>query len=149
VTDRSLRLVAQANLATIASTLQPTRALAGRLASLAQEADSRGLKWLSVECLIRRAEVLGALGDQESAVREGDRALARAEELGLKVPLAKAHYLKASVLRAKGDQAARREFALALRLLEQIRNDSGNEKVLERADLAPVYADSLKASQRP
>ncbi len=71
-----------------------------------------------------------------TACEKPSEPLARAEALGLKVPLAKAHYLKASVLRAKGDPAARREYAAALRLLEEVKRDGGNENVLKRADLA-------------
>jgi hypothetical protein len=147
ITDRSLALVAQADLAMLSSAIQPTRALAERLATLAQEADTRGLQSLSVECLLRRADALRVLGDEAGALREVERTLARAEVLGLKVALAKAHHLKASLLRAKADKAARGEYTLAVRLLESVRNDSGNEKVLERADLAPIYAESVKGSQ--
>ena len=147
VSDRGLVLLTQANLSIIASTLQPTPAAAARLASLAQEADSRGLKSLSVECLVRRAETLRELGDQTNALREAERALARSEALGLKVPLARVHYLKASVLRAKGDPAARREYAAAVRVFEEVKRDSGNENVFKRADLATMYAEAVKAAQ--
>ena len=65
----------------------------------------------------------------------------------MKVPLAKAHYLKASVLRANGDPAARRDYAAALRLLEEVKGDGGNENVLKRADLAAMHAECLRWSQ--
>ena len=80
-------------------------------------------------------------------MKEAERALAKAEELGLKVPLAKAHYLKAPVLRAKGDPAARRDYASALRLLEEIKADDGNQNVLKRADLAAMHAESSRWSK--
>jgi hypothetical protein len=72
--------------------------------------------------------------------------------LGLKVPLAKAHYVKASVLRATGDPGARREFILAVRAFEDVKRDGGNERVLERADLSRVYTQAVKgvgSSDRP
>jgi hypothetical protein len=101
---------------------------------------------LSVECSVRRAETLLALGDRTEALREADRAIGRADVLGLKVLLARAHYVKASVLRANADPSARREFTLAVRAFEDVKRDSGNERVLERADLAKVYGDAVKAS---
>ena len=62
------------------------------------------------------------------------------------MPQAIAHYVRAVTLNARGDSTARREYAAALRLLEQVRNDTGNDKVLERADLAPIAAESRKGS---
>ena len=145
--DRTLMLLSQANVAIIGSAVQPTRALAAALASVAQEADSRGLKSLSVECSIQRAETLMKLGDQTNALEETERALAKAEGLGLKVSLAKAHYLKASLLRAKSDPAARRDYGTALRLLEEIKGEEGNQNVLTRSDLAAIHADSVRWSK--
>ena len=145
----SLMLLAQADVAIIASALQPTRALATRLADLAQEADTRGLKALSVDCLVQRANTLIRLGDSANGLREAERALGRAEALGLKVSQAKAHYLKASVLRGQSDPGARRDYAAALRLLEEVKGDGGNENVLKRADLAAMHAEAVKWAQGP
>jgi tetratricopeptide (TPR) repeat protein len=147
VTEQGLLLQAQANLAIIASEVQPSASLAARLAILAQEADTRGMKSLSVDCLVRRAETLYALGDRAGALREADRALARSEALGLKVPQAKTHYLRASMLKAKGDRAARSEYSAALRLLEDIKRDNGNDKVLARPDLAAMHTASAEGSK--
>jgi hypothetical protein len=65
----------------------------------------------------------------------------------LKVPIAKAHFVKAAVLRAKNDPAARREYAAVVRVLEEVRRDTGNENVLKRADLAPIHDESVKGSR--
>jgi tetratricopeptide (TPR) repeat protein len=145
--DRSLALLAQADIAIIASKTQPTPGQAVQLATIAQEADTRGLKSLSVESLVQRADTLIRLGDTANGLREAERALARAEALGLKVPLAKAYYLKGSVLRAKGDSSARRDYTAALRLLEEVKSDGGNENVLKRADLATIHAECVKWSK--
>ena len=144
--DESLRLLAQAEMAMIAAATQPTRQLAARLATLSQEADVRGLKSLSVECSVRRAEMLLALGDRGEALREAERAIGRADVLGLKVSRARAHYVKASVLRANADPSAQREFRDAVRVFEEVKRDGGNERVLERADLARIYADAVKGA---
>jgi eukaryotic-like serine/threonine-protein kinase len=145
----SLTLFSQANVAIIASVARPTQALARTLAGLAQQADAQGLESLSVECAVQRAETLMKIGDQANALPEAERALAKAEELGLKVPLAKAHYLKASLLRLKSDSDARREYAAALRVLEEIKADEGNQNVLKRADLAALHADATKWVKAP
>jgi serine/threonine protein kinase/tetratricopeptide (TPR) repeat protein len=145
--DRTIALLARADQSIIASSIEPARAVATRLGQLAQEADASGLKSLSIECRVARADALHALADHDEALREADRAIARADALGLKVPLAKAHYVKASALRAKGDTvAARREYVATVRLLEEVRNDDGNENVLKRADLAGMHAEAVKHS---
>jgi hypothetical protein len=145
--DRSLTLLAQANVAMFASAGQPTKALAAKLASLSQDADKLGLKSLAVACAVRRAETLLKLGDTAGARQEADRSFAKAEELGLRVPLVKAHYLRATMLRAAGDQEARREYAAALRLLEEIKNEDGSQNVLTRADLKSMHAECVEKSK--
>ena len=96
--DRSLTLLAQADLAMTAAAVQPSKALASKLSTLAQEADTLGLNALAVDCSIQRADTLLRLGDFVNARQEAERALARSEALGLRVLLAKAHYLRAEVL---------------------------------------------------
>ena len=145
--DRTLTLLAQADASMIASAAQPTKALAAKLATLSQDADKLGLKSLSVECAVWRAEALLKLGDTANARAEADRSLAKAEELGLRVPLAKAHYLRATMLRAAGDAEARREYAAALRLLEEIKGEDGGQSLLTRADLKSMHADCVEKSK--
>jgi serine/threonine protein kinase/tetratricopeptide (TPR) repeat protein len=145
---RGVILSARAIGAIIAATIAPTRALAGDLSVLAKEAGTEGLRALAVECAVARARVLLQLGDLNDAAAEADRALSSADGMGLRVPLAAAHYVRASVRRANGDAAAaRREYAAALRLFEQIRSDDGNAQVLQRSDLAPLYAESAREAQ--
>jgi eukaryotic-like serine/threonine-protein kinase len=148
-TDRVTILQGRITAAIIASLAQPTRAVAGTLATLAKEAESQGLRALATECNVQRARTLLALNDHAAAQQEADRAIAVAEGLGLRVPQAVAHYVRAVALNARGDSGARREYAAALRLLEQVRNDTGNDKVFERADLAPIEAESRKGSSGP
>jgi serine/threonine protein kinase/tetratricopeptide (TPR) repeat protein len=145
---RGVLLSARALEAFIAATAAPTRALATDLDVLAKEAGTEGLRALAVECAVVRARVLLQLGDLNSAVSEADRALSAAEGMGLRVPLATAHYVRASVRKARGEAAAaRREYAAALRLFEQIRSDDGNAQVLQRSDLAPLYAEIVREAR--
>jgi hypothetical protein len=144
--NRALLLQAQVMSAAIASATTPSRATANRLAALAKEAESQGLRALAVECSVHRAQALLRSGDRTVAAQEADRAVAAAEALGLRVAQAKAHYVRAMALQATNGGEARREFAAALRLLEHVRSDVGNDKVLERADLATLHAESRKAA---
>jgi serine/threonine protein kinase/tetratricopeptide (TPR) repeat protein len=145
--DRSLALAAKADAVMMASAVQPTRALASQLGTLSQEADTLGLQFLSVDSALRRAETLLKLGDRAAARQEVDRSLARADTLGFRLLRAKALYLRAEILRLAHDPQARAEYASALRLLEEIKGEDGNQQVLKRADLAVMHADCLRWSK--
>jgi tetratricopeptide (TPR) repeat protein len=136
--DRSLALLAQAQVAMTAAAVQASPALASRLAALAQDADTLGLKSMAVECTVQRAETLFKLGDRQNAQREAERAIAQAETLGLRLPLAKAHFLRGEVLRQSGSTEARTDYASALRLLDEIKSEEGSQNVLSRTDLGPM-----------
>jgi serine/threonine protein kinase/tetratricopeptide (TPR) repeat protein len=136
--DRSLALLAQAQVAMTAAAVQASPALAARLAALAQDADSLGLKSLAVECTVQRAEALFKLGDRQNAQREAERAIAQAETFGLRLPLAKAHFLRGEVLRSGGSAEARADYASALRLLDEVKAEEGSQNVFSRTDLGPM-----------
>jgi serine/threonine protein kinase/Tfp pilus assembly protein PilF len=136
--DRALALRTQVELTMTAAALQPSQALASKLGALAQEADTLGLKSLSVESALHRAETLLKLGDRAAARREAERALTQAETFGLRPLLATAHYLRAEVLRLAGSAEARADYASALRLLDEIKGEEGSQNVLARADLGPM-----------
>ena len=145
--DKSLALLAQASVAMTGLAAQPTRALAARLATLALDADQAGLRSLAVDAAILRAETLLKLGDRASARQEADRTLAKAETMGFRLAQAKAHYLRGELLRAASDPDARREYGLALRILNEIRNEDGSQDVLKRSDLGVIYAESERWSK--
>ncbi|MEO7134773.1 MAG: tetratricopeptide repeat protein [Vicinamibacterales bacterium] len=145
--DRSVGLLAQANVAIVAAVRQPTRALSAKLAGLAQEADTLGLKSLAVECALHRADTLLQLGDLSAARQEIDRTLAKAEALGFRLLIARAHYLRGEALRHGGDPEARRDYARALRLFNDIKGEDGSQNVLKRADVGKMYADCERWSK--
>ena len=138
--DKELLLQSDTLAAFVATSVQPSRPLASRLATLAQEADALGFKALSVEASIERALTLLKAGDRVAARQDIERALARADALGLKLLLAKAHYTRAEILAATQDTQARPAYTSALRLLNELRADDGNQKMLDRADLKAIYA---------
>ena len=136
--DRAMALLAQIEVTMTAAALQPSQALAMKLGTLAQEADTLGLKSVAVECVVRRAETLLKLGDRVNARKEAERAIVQAETFGLRALLATAHYLRAEVLRSAGSAEARADYASALRLLDEIKGEEGSQNVLTRADLGPI-----------
>jgi serine/threonine protein kinase/tetratricopeptide (TPR) repeat protein len=146
--DHDKMLEAKTGLAKIASKEGQTREAITSFNSLAEEADSLGMKYLSVECSVELAEVFARAKDYARARQELEPALGKAEKLGLRILLAKAHYLLAAILRetGKGEEAAR-QYAATVRLLDDIRNEAGADKVIERADLKPVYEQSSRWSQ--
>ena len=145
--DRSLALLAQASAAQVAVAVQPTKALATRLATLAQDADSLGLKFLSVDCSLLRVDALLKLKDYATAREEANRAVAKSDALGLRVLIAKARYLRGAALRLSNDPEGSRDYAAALRLLDEIKGEDGNQNVMKRADLAAMYADCQRYSK--
>ena len=146
--DRAKVLEAKIGLANVASKEGRTREVTSSFKSLAQEADSLGMKDLSVECSVGLAEALVNAKDYSRARQELEPALSKAEKLGLKTLLVKAHYLLATVLRETGNGAdATVQYAAAVRLLDEIRKETGAEKVIERADLKPIYEQSSRGSQ--
>ena len=145
--DRALVLQAQAAAATVAVATQPTKALAARLATLSQEADTIGLRALSVDCALARVDALLKLRDFATAREEASRAVARAETLALRTRIARAHYLRGNALRLSNDADAARDYAFALRLLDEMKAEDGNQNVMKRADVAAMYADCQNHSK--
>jgi tetratricopeptide (TPR) repeat protein len=145
--DKALGLLAQTDVALITAATQPSKPLAAKLATLSQEADSLGLKTVAVEGSIARAQVLTKLGDRAGAKQEIDRSVARAEALGSRLLTAKAHYQRAEVLQLGRDPEARKEYALVLRLLNDIKSEDGGQSVLKRADVSAMYADAERLSK--
>ena len=115
---------------------------------LAKEADSLGSKYLSVECSVDLAEALVNSKNYPQARQELEAALGRAEKLGLRTLQVRSHYLLATALRAMGNESeAAGHSREALRMLDEMRKEAGAEKLLERADLKPIYEESNRWSQ--
>ena len=146
--DRDKVQASKIGLAKVAIGEGRSREAISSLKALAQEADSLALKYLSVECSVDLGEALVNNKDYSRARQELEPALAKAEKLGLRTLLAKDHYLLATALRATGNGTeATPHYREALRLLDEIRKEAGAEKVIERADLKPIYTDSTRWSQ--
>ena len=87
---------------------------------------------------------MNAAKDSRGARQELDKALSRAEKLGLRVLQAKAHYYLAL---SGNPKEATPHYREVVRILEGISKEGGSARLLERADLQSMYRDSMKAFQ--
>ena len=118
------------------------------LKKLAEDADSRGMKAVSVECSVYLGEALIAQKNYPAARQELDLALARSEKLGLRVLEAKAQYQIAALLTQSGKASeATPHYREVVRILEGISKEDNSTRVLERADLQGMYRASMKSFQ--
>ena len=127
-----------------------SQSAAGDLRNLAQQADSLGKKYMSVDCSVTLAEALIKSKDYAHARQELQRSLARSEKLGLRMETARIHYLMGTMLRLSGgDAEAASQFTEAVRLFDEIAKEPGAEHLLERTDLKVIYADATTRSRAP
>ena len=147
--DREKILESKLRLAKVSITEGHSQEAIVSLKDLVREADSLGLKYLSVECSIGLAQAQVNAKDYSHA-REGlDRALNQSEKLGLRTMLARTHYLLATVLRLTGKvQEASGHYREALRYLDEIGKDTGSDAVLKRSDLNVIYTESNRWSSQ-
>jgi hypothetical protein len=110
---------------------------------LAAETDILGLKYLSSISSLYLADSLLNAKDYEHARQELEQTAPKAQKLELRVVLARDHYLLADALRLSGHPTeATSHYREALRYLDEIRKDTGNDTFLQRSDLNPVYVES-------
>jgi tetratricopeptide (TPR) repeat protein len=120
------------------------------LQTLAEKADTLGLKYISVECSVYLGEALVQAKDYSRARQELERALSRSETLGLKSLQAESHYRLATALRLAGSAAeAAPHYANAQRILDEMQREAKTDTLLKRADLRAIYRDSAQWSRRP
>jgi tetratricopeptide (TPR) repeat protein len=141
-------LLAKVSLAEIAAKEGSAQQVISDLRKLAQQADEWGLQNISVECSLSTATAMIRSHDYAHAQQELQRALLRADKVGLKPLSAKGHYLLGNALRASGNQAeAQQHYSDAVKLLDGMRQEAGAEKILQRADFKAMYDESAKGSQ--
>ncbi|HTA25949.1 MAG TPA: tetratricopeptide repeat protein [Terriglobales bacterium] len=112
------------------------------LKDLSQQAESQGLKYEAVQCSLDLGEALINTKAVPQARVELERALTRSEKLGLRSLQARAEYLLATVSRLSGSNSlALDHYHQSLRLLDDIRKEAGNDKIMNRADFAAISND--------
>jgi serine/threonine protein kinase/Tfp pilus assembly protein PilF len=139
--DLGLILVSKFNVAKVAVRQGHFQSAASLLSKLSEDADSLGLKYVSVECSIYHAEALMNLKSYEPARKELESALSRSEKLGLKALLAESHYLLARDLELAGKAAdAPEHYKRARKILDEIQKDAKTDSIVKRSDFRPIYA---------
>jgi len=118
------------------------------LKKLIEDSDSLGLKALSVQASVWLAQALLAANKTADAQQELDRALNRAEKLGLLVEQARAHFLMGELYsRAGKTREYMPQYQEAVRILDSISKESGVGRLLDRSDLKDLYRDAVKSYQ--
>ena len=141
-------LTAKISLAKVAIQEGRSQQAIAALRPLLQQAESLGLKYTQVECSVSMAEAMIKIKDSAHAQQELERALLQADKLGLKPLSAKAHYLLAGIFHASGDQAEALEHSQdALHLIDAMHDDTGADKILERADFKTMSEEATHWSQ--
>jgi tetratricopeptide (TPR) repeat protein len=140
-------LIAKADLTHVDVAEGHAAAAISNLRSLARQAEDQGFAYMAVECAIYMAEAMVRSHDDSHARQELERALLRADKLGLKPLSARAHYLLATTLRASNNQAdAQQHYRDALQLLEAMRKEPGSDKILQRSDFKAIYDEASRWS---
>jgi eukaryotic-like serine/threonine-protein kinase len=146
--NRELMTVVRFDMARLDVMQNRSAAAAPVLKKLVEESDSLGLRALSVQASVWLAQALIAGNKTADAQAELDRALNRAEKLGLLVEQARAHFLLGEIYsRAGKTREYTPQYQEAVRILESISKESGVGRLLDRADLKDVYRDAVKAYQ--
>jgi tetratricopeptide (TPR) repeat protein len=146
--NREQEIVARVNLDKVAIAEGSPRAAINDLNALAQQADSLGLKYLSVSSAVYRAEALVDAKDFARAGAELQKALGQAEKLGLRMEKAKIHYLMGTSLRMAGHAAeAAGPYRETLRLLDDMQKEAGAQDLMHRSDLHAIYTDVTQFQQ--
>ena len=144
--DRSLVIRTQLNQALLSSKDPRHAATAAKtLGTLAQQADTQGLRHLAIEAALGRAEALLTVGQHQQARSEAQRALTRAENSGMRTLEARAHHLAGLAAQATGAAAeARRHFGHVKRLLDAATREARPGELGRRGDVAEMLGDASK-----
>jgi len=143
--DRQSILLAKMNLAKMAMKQGSYQNAGGTLRGLCEEADTLGLKYLSVECSVYLGEALLDNKNYAPARQELQRALNNSEKLGLNSLLAQSAYLLARSLQLTGNAGeATSHYNEARQLVGEIRKEAGSDSVMKRSDLSPIYALAVR-----
>jgi eukaryotic-like serine/threonine-protein kinase len=146
--NKEVILLSKVNAARADLALGRAAAVIPQFKKLAQDADTLGLKSLSVECSVYQAQAEIAAKNNGAAEQELGLTLARAENLGLRVLEAQTQYLQGSLLTKSGKSSeAALHYREVVRILSAISKEDNSSGILERADLKSLYADSESALQ--
>ena len=139
--DAQLILISKVNVAKVAVKQGRLQAAAASLRKLSQDADSIGLKYVSVECSMYLAEALLDMKNYEAARKGLEGAISRSEKLDARGLLAQNHYLLARALELSGDDAeAQGHYKQARTIADEVQKEAHADTILKRSDLSPIFA---------
>jgi len=145
--DAQLVLISKVNVAKVAVKQGRSQAAAASLRKLSQDADSIGLKYVSVECSMYLAEALVDMKNYEAARKELESAISRSEKLGARGLLAESHYLLARDLELSGNAAeAQGHYKQARTIADDVQKEAHTDTILRRSDLSPILGPAPPAS---
>jgi tetratricopeptide (TPR) repeat protein/predicted Ser/Thr protein kinase len=136
----SFELTARLNLARVALAQNRGKAVSGELRNLVQKADKQGRRAVSVQASVALAEALMQDHNWTAARQELDRALPKAEKIGLQMDQVRIHYLLGLAIQSSGNSSeSALQFRSALNVLTQMQKEPGAEHLSDRADLKPIF----------
>ena len=143
-TDAHLILISKVNAVKAAVKQGRYPEASSALRSLAQQADTMGLKYSSVECSVYLGEALIGMKNYNVAKTELRGAVSRSESLGMQGLLAQSHFLLARVLESTGNKdEAQDHYKQARQIADGIQKDAHSDTITKRSDLSPIYAHPL------
>ena len=122
-----------------------TRQATAELRAVALQSDTLGMKYLGLDASSLLGRALAESKDYKQARLELERASAAADKLELREIVARAQYSLGDLLRASGHPTeAADHYRQALQYLDEIRKDTGSDAFLQRSDLKPILAESIR-----
>jgi eukaryotic-like serine/threonine-protein kinase len=142
-TDARLTLVSKVDAARTKVALGNFKEASAALQSLSHEADSMGLKYVSVECSIYLAEASIGMKNYTAAKAALRDALNNSEKLGLQDLLAQSHFQMARALELSGSSAeAQDQYKQARQIADNIQKEAHNDTIAKRSDLSSIFSHS-------
>jgi len=143
--ERIQSLNARLNLAKVSIKEGHAASAANTLKGLCKEADSLAVRYIATKCSIALGEAWLASKDYAHAQDELQSAVRKSEDLGMKSLLPEGHYLLSQALRKSGNNAeADRHLRQAAQLVDEMRQESKSDSLLQRADLKPIVEEAKK-----
>jgi tetratricopeptide (TPR) repeat protein len=140
--DRRARFTPQLDLARIALDQDRPEAAADMAETVLRDANELGLKYVVAEATILLAEAMLEQGDPAGARARVQSELTNLERSQLRPLLARCRLLLGRIDRAEGDaDSASRHHAQAKRVLDEIREEGGEDDPYRRADLRSLHAE--------
>jgi len=138
-------LLSKLNLARVAIAEGQSQAAVSSLRQLAEQANTAGLKYLSIDSSVYMAEAMINGKNYSASLHELEQQLGKSEKLGLRLQSARIQYLLGYALRLSGNAGeAAGHYRQALGLIDDMRKDAGAEKLLERSDLKSMFSEASR-----